>query len=430
VPAPVAHPHAITIRRHTAPGTPLRSVPFAVSLVAAALVVTIVATPTPAWLAGIVAVALAVGFSAEVRVPQGGEVSLGDAGVIALVCLGAARDSMAIVLAAVVLAAWPTARSEGRKGVWRLGSVVVGLVVALAAGAVVRHLLESRAPVSPRLLLLAPSVAAGVAYIAVLGCGVSVSVFNLRARGVSRLTIGMYVSLLCGALFLVEAAHQSVWLGLVASIPLIMVRTSVNQYAEARLTYAQAALALAVLPEAAGRVPVGHADRTAVFAGAICDHLGADAATREAVERVALLHHVGEVVLPDPRDTSELPDESPGEAGARLVGRVKELAEVARQLAGVHSPRGPRTDIESIVAVASDFDDAVRGGSTALHAVDLLRERFPVGVPASALDALAEIGDRAVAEADRVSGTTALDRLVSRRGAAVMAPGPWAPTAR
>src|SRR5205807_8744158 len=127
-----------------------------------------------------------------------------------------------------------------------------------------------------------------------------------RERVRLRLAAPVYLSLLCAAALLAVAYRRDgVWMALVAVIPLVLTRFAFERYAAAQAAYQQTIKALSIVPEVAGVTPLGHGERSAVYAVALARQLGLN---NEAVERVATaarLHHIGYVTLDDPQEAAQ-----------------------------------------------------------------------------------------------------------------------------
>src|SRR5205823_7765667 len=105
------------------------------------------------------------------------------------------------------------------------------------------------------------------------------------ARTRLRQAAPVYVSLLCGAgLIAVAYNEDGVWMAIVAGLPLVLTRFAFDRYAAAEEAYRQTIKALSIVPEVAGVTPLGHGERSAVYAVAMARELGLP---DDATERVA-----------------------------------------------------------------------------------------------------------------------------------------------
>src|SRR5205085_1306239 len=92
------------------------------------------------------------------------------------------------------------------------------------------------------------------------------------------------LSLLCAAgLFVVAYREGGPWMAAVALLPLILTRFAFDRYAAAEEAYRQTIKALSIVPEVAGVTPLGHGERSAVYAVALAWRLGL---TRDKADRV------------------------------------------------------------------------------------------------------------------------------------------------
>ncbi len=203
--------------------------------------------PHIAWLI-VAVVATCAGLSLEVDLPWGGRVPLGYAVVIAVGVLVSPVEAVAVTGVALVAgAAW------GRSLRSTL-AVAVGVAVASAARAVDLAVIG---PPSSDLGLLGQVAVVGTAFLAI---------DLLAGRRRLRQVGSLYVTILCaGALLAIAFDHEPA-LSLVAVVPLVVTKYSFGRLTDARSTYSQTTQALSLLPEVAGLTPLGHGERTAVYA--------------------------------------------------------------------------------------------------------------------------------------------------------------------
>src|SRR5205807_9326602 len=130
-----------------------------------------------------------------------------------------------------------------------------------------------------------------------------------RERVRLRLAAPVYLSLLCAAALLAVAYRRDgVWMALVAVIPLVLTRFAFERYAAAKAAYQQTIKALSIVPEVAGVTPMGHGERSAVYAVALARQLGLAGDALERIVTAARLHHIGYVTLDDPKEAITLED--------------------------------------------------------------------------------------------------------------------------
>lgn len=174
----------------------------------------------------------------------------------------------------------------------------------------------------------------------------------------------VYLTLVCAAALLSIAWRQSAALALVAVVPLVVTRYSFGRFAAIRRTYAQTTQALSLLPEVAGLTPLGHGERTAVYAAALASSMGFDLTTTDRIATAARLHHIGHISLHEPEervgpvDATEL-----GRVSGELLRETGFLDDVAALVERCQDTGPPATDLDAaIVRVCSSLDELVEGG--------------------------------------------------------------------
>ncbi|MBV9411154.1 MAG: hypothetical protein JO148_06125 [Acidimicrobiia bacterium] len=167
------------------------------------------------------------------------------------------------------------------------------------------------------------------------------------------------LSLLCASGLLAVGYRQGgVWMALVALLPIVLTRFAFDRYAAADEAYRQTIRALSIVPEVAGVAPMGHGERSAVYAVAMVKALGLG---NEAIDRLgtaARLHHIGYVTLDDPED-AKLADNRDllSRLGGDILRQTEFLSNVGDLVEGVHSG-DPRvvTRETAVLRVATEFD--------------------------------------------------------------------------
>jgi hypothetical protein len=189
---------------------------------------------------------------------------------------------------------------------------------------------------------------------------------NWRPPGAQRITIRaaapVYLSLLCAAgLIAVAYRKDGVGLALVAILPLVLTRFAFDRYAAAREAYQQTIKALSIVPEVAGVTPLGHGERSAVYAVALCRKLGLSEESVERVATAARLHHIGYVTVDDPHEASHGGDRRMlAGLGADILRQTRFLAGVGDLVESVHSDDARFRTLESAaLRAASTFDHLV-----------------------------------------------------------------------
>jgi hypothetical protein len=307
-------------------------------------------------LAGL-ALLVAAGLLLTVRAPIG-TVPLGYAVVIALAGLLAPElfypvAALGVLGTVPVLLARYDRRDTGRRVFhWATASFVAG-----GAAALVRLAVDGTSP-------MRTLVQVGVAGVAFLGTDLLLR--NWRAHGAEtirlRLAAPVYLSLLCAAgLIAVAYRRDGVLTALVAVLPLVLTRFAFERYAAAQVAYQQTIKALSIVPEVAGVTPLGHGERSAVYAVAICRQLGLPEECVERAATAARLHHIGYVTVDDPQDATHSGDRRMlAGLGADILRQTRFLADVGDLVEGIHSeePRF-RTREAATVRVATTFDHLV-----------------------------------------------------------------------
>ena len=303
--------------------------------------------------------ALTVGLLVEVDLPRGGRVSLGSAALIALVEL-LDGPHFAIVVATALALAWLIGASRRPT---RVGAVEYASAGVASAAAVAANRASSQLPLD-RVVSHESAVA-----LRVLLCGVAFLAIDhvVRATWVARSSekprarelAPVYVTLLCASALVAVAATRSVSLAVVAVVPLLVTRYSFHRYALARSTCDQTALALSLLPEVAGLSPLGHGERTAVYATGLAEELGFDRSRVDLIATAARLHHIGYISLHEPAERKGPVDHADlGRVAAEILRETGFLAHVAALVEAVHSDQDPTDDLEvAVIRVASTLDD-------------------------------------------------------------------------
>lgn len=317
---------------------PLSLLPGVLVLVAA---VGLLATghARPAALAG-AALVVATSLLLEVDLPWGGSVALGHAILIAVAVLVPAGDGLLVAAGALFVLAGVRPR---------LGELAaVGVGAAAAAGArLAIDAVVGRTGADVEVLARAGVV--GVAFLA--------ADFGLRRRHLAQVA-PVYVTLLCAAALLAVAFEQSPALSLVAAVPLLVTKYSFGRLTQARHTYAQTTQALSLLPEVAGLTPLGHGERTAVYAAALAEELGLDAVAVDRVATAARLHHIGHISLHEPEERTGPVDSSElGRVSGELLRETGFLDDVAGLVEQVQQAAPVQELDAAVIRVCSTLDD-------------------------------------------------------------------------
>ena len=342
---------------------------FVVSLPALAVVVIAagVAFVIGGW-HGAMLVAVAAGISAslllDVQLPQGGTISLGHALVLAVPQVLDMRVVDVVVVVGLVLAvAWLLAFS--RFGLRDANQETLAIAAAALPALAIAFSFDAGRPE------LNFENTANVVFLQITLSGTAYFTVDFWARRrrlqarehelVLRDALPIYVAFVCAAALLAIAYDRGgFWFALVAALPLFVTRYSFERYAIARETYRQTVQALSFLPEVAGLAPLGHAQRSATYANALCDVLGIDEDDKARVVNVTRLHHIGDISLHDPSARTETPDPAElGQVGVEILQETGFRGDLADLMEEVHG-RSSRTRREAaIVRVAGTFDGLV-----------------------------------------------------------------------
>jgi hypothetical protein len=174
------------------------------------------------------------------------------------------------------------------------------------------------------------------------------------------------------------------WLAVgLAGIPYVFANGAFKRRGVVERTHAQMIRALGRIPEAAGHVVDGHADRTAALATSVARRMGLRPSKADLVERAALLHNVGRITLNDPGVARlGFTDADIASWGAEIVeeARLPEVANVVRRQHEVYRRPGEQRDPDlpvaaRIIKVCAAFDEAVADrGMSALEALEVLHQ--------------------------------------------------------
>jgi hypothetical protein len=368
-------------------------------------------------LLGLIALA-SVALVLEVELPWGGRVSVGHVLVIALTGLLSTGDYLLVVGMALVIISVPQERRYGRFK----AALVMGLLTLAAAagllGRVVGTDLVQATSVDHRTTVVGPVLLAGVAYLTIIVFfQMAIPSVHGRPKG-WKSALSIYLSLLCASALLAVAAERNPALGAIALLPLVVLRFSFRRYFDARSTYVQTTQALSMIPEVAGLTPLGHGERTAIYAVALAEWLELSHEDVDSVATVARLHHIGQIAYPDfparPYGPTVEERREIGQAGEDILAETGFLRDVGVDVNAVHTV-GPDelTLTQAVVRVASTLDDLVGQDPFGLtSAVVGLLARHEVGLERTVALSLAQLCDRQPGLAERAR--RASEALTSR----------------
>jgi hypothetical protein len=170
------------------------------------------------------------------------------------------------------------------------------------------------------------------------------------------------VSLLCAAALLAVGYRQEgEWMALVAVLPLVMTRFAFERYAAAQQAYRQTIKALSIVPEVAGVTPLGHGERSAVYAVALARELGLGTDAIDRLATAARLHHIGYVTVDDPQEAAYDGNRVLlARLGGEILRQTQFLANVGDLVESVHADNPARATREgAVLRVATGFDHLV-----------------------------------------------------------------------
>jgi hypothetical protein len=228
------------------------------------------------------------------------------------------------------------------------------------------------------------------------------------------------ISLLCAAGLLTVAYERGgAGYALVALIPLVMTRFAFDRYAAAQQAYRQTIKALSIVPEVAGVTPLGHGERSAVYAVALARALGMNNAAIERVATAARLHHIGYVTLDDPQDAAVRENRVLlAKLGGEILRQTEFLADVGDLVANVHAEEVTSREA-AVLRVATAFDHLVlEDPARAFGAVQLLNFRQQDAYGAAAALVLREVFDEDPDVVDRAIASGAPLREAAAEAAA------------
>ena len=317
----------------------------------------------------------------DVDLPGGGTVPLGYALLVAGIVLFDPVLGALVALAAIGLALLHRERRT------MLVTVAGGGWSACAVSWAFRSVQATDSP------LVAGSDLATLVHVVLVGAAF-LGVDALVERREFRRVAPIYLTLVCAAALLSIAAHDSAALALVAAVPLLVTKYSFGRFAAIRRTYAQTTQALSLLPEVAGLTPLGHGERTAVYAAALAASLGFDVATVDRIATAARLHHIGHISLHEPEErTGPVDADELRRVSGELLRETGFLDDVAAVVERCQDVGPAATELDAaVVRVCSTLDDLVQAGMRSPFQALVLQHAS--GVERTAAMALKALSDR------------------------------------
>jgi hypothetical protein len=251
-----------------------------------------------------------------------------------------------LVVAAATIAAYDSARAVAS------GEHVAAVIVALAVAALAQVVVDLGARWALR---LDPTFSerARLAWLAIASSGMLMAIGYRGVDGMGRIGI---------------------WGPVLFCTPLLAAWYAFERLHSATRAYRQTVEALAMAPEFGGIVPPGHSQRVAVLSVAMATELGVLASDTVDLEMAALLHHLGQVTLDEPEDSSTGP--APAEVAAVTSAMLREIKPLAGagDIVGGDTAEPRRRVAVQVLRVASDFDDlTARDSNDESSAIEILR---------------------------------------------------------
>jgi HD domain-containing protein len=252
-------------------------------------------------------------------------------------------------------------RIADRPTAWQLTTFIERLAVAAAtfgAYSAATNLVDHQEKVAPVLLSLAAAALAQVLVdVAIRKVLHRATSFSPRGRlaWLAIASSGMLMAI--GYRGVGGEGRVGIWGPLLFSTPLLAAWYAFERLDSATRSYRQTIEALAMAPELGGLVPPGHAERVATLASAMGEHLGLSPADVRDLEMAALLHHLGEVTLDEPADTTRKPGQTEVAAvTSAMMREIRPLAAAGDIVAGESDDPKRRLAVQ-VLRIASEYDD-------------------------------------------------------------------------
>lgn len=289
---------------------------------------------------------------------------------LVLVRAGSPAEFLVTVLAAEAVAFLLRPERSEWDRIWLTAIRLGAAVAAMGAFQAVADLMRGE---DGRWIVLVALAAAGIAEIVVDEVLHVVRARRLylsthgRSADLALITSGMLMSV--GYRGIGSHEGMGLWGPLLFSIPLLAAWYSFERLASIRRTYEQTIGALSVVPELAGLVRPGHAERVAALSVQLGRELHLSVSELDYLRAAALLHHLGGLCLDDPEvrgrpiEPSEVTDK-----GAEIMRQTDYLRPAGDMLASDTASVGSQ-----ILRVASAYDELTAGdqsfGDAAIEAL-------------------------------------------------------------
>lgn len=185
------------------------------------------------------------------------------------------------------------------------------------------------------------------------------------------------------ALFASTVRTMGVWSVPLAGLPYVFSHVSLLRLRDTDRTHRETMVALSRIPEAAGLVDPGHAERCADLSVTLGAEVGLSVGDLHELEYAALLHDIGKVVLANPVIAAT--DPSPTDIStwsAAIIAETSFLQPVAEMVSAQNSPyrRPGESRDESVpsgaqvLRVVASYDGRVAGGATPTESLEQLHQ--------------------------------------------------------
>ncbi len=252
-------------------------------------------------------------------------------------------------------------RIADRSTGWQLTTFIERIAVAAAtfgAYSAATKLLDHQEKVAPVLLSLAAAAAAQVLVDVTMR-----KLFHLGTPFSPRGRLAWLAIASSGMLMAIGyrgvggEGRVGIWGPLLFSTPLLAAWYAFERLDSATRSYQQTIEALAMAPELGGLVAPGHAERVATLATAMGEQLGLSPADVRDLEMAARLHHLGEVTLDEPADTTRKPGQTEVAAvTSAMMREIRPLAAAGDIVAGESDDPKRRLAVQ-VLRIASEYDD-------------------------------------------------------------------------
>jgi hypothetical protein len=327
--------------------------------VVAAVVAQLVAPDSGAAALCLLSTGLVLGELLVLRLEDGSAIPLSYSVLVVLASSFSFREYVCAVLGAALIGV--VLRITDRSHGWQLRVFIERIAVAIAtfgAYTLAWYAVGEREEVAAVLFSLAAAAIAQLLVDVTLR-----KVFNLGASFSPRGRLAWLAVASSGMLMAIGyrgvggVGQVGIWGPLLFSTPLLAAWYAFERLDAATRSYRQTIEALAMAPELGGLVPPGHAERVATLASAMGEQLGLTTTDVRDLEMAALLHHLGEVTLDEPADTTAKPGQTEVAAvTSAMMREIRPLAAAGDIVAGDSDDPKRRLAVQ-VLRIASEYDD-------------------------------------------------------------------------